>query len=80
MRLQPCWPSVSWERRDVLSPQQGLCAAAWHCPSFPGEEGHVEGRKECRSQAWPPSLRVLSLWESSGSSSYSAASCVVQLT
>lgn len=36
--------------------QQGLSAAAWHSPSFPGFEGHMEGRKECRSQACPPSM------------------------
>lgn len=30
----------------VMCCQQGLRAAAWHSPSFPGDEEHMEGRKE----------------------------------
>lgn len=78
MRLQPRWPSENWEGRDVLSSGALRCCLAQ--PSFPGDEGHMEGRKECRSQAWPPSVRVLSLWGAMGSSSYHAASCMAQLT
>lgn len=30
----------------VMCYQQGLKAAAWHSPSFPGDEEHMERRKE----------------------------------